>query len=107
MATLRTSDHSLCGPLVFAIFPLVSRCRGACRRARSGCPPHDHLALGAAVRAGTQQEVPAGAEADQGFLASRNLHSGAWCSWPKPDLVLKSGTCDDMSQPSRSRVTPC
>ena len=32
---------------------------------------HDHLALGSALRAGTQQKVPPGTETDQRFLESR------------------------------------
>jgi len=40
--------------LVSAIFPLLSRCRRARHRTRSPGGPHHHLALGAAVRTGTQ-----------------------------------------------------
>src|SRR6516165_3464076 len=54
LATLRTTDHCLRGPLVPAIFPLLSRCRRTRHRTRSPGEPHHHLALGAAVRTGTQ-----------------------------------------------------
>ena len=77
MATFRTSDHRVRGPMVLAILPFVSRRRGPDDRARSVSRPHDHLAVGTAVRAGTQLEVSPGTKAHQRLLEGRrNLHPG-------------------------------
>src|SRR5258708_35402573 len=98
MAALRTRDHCLCSPLVSAVLAFVSGRRGIAHGTRSPCRPHDHLALGAALRTRTEQEMPAGIETDQRLLAGgRNAqfpergHAGAlYCPLfpPRPTFVL-------------------
>jgi hypothetical protein len=56
--------------------------------ARSPGRPHNDLALGTAVRAGTQPEVPPGTKADQRFLEGRrNVHPRGW----RMELPLSRG----------------
>src|SRR5258708_31600797 len=75
LAALRTRDHCLRGPLVSTVLALVSGRRGIAHGTTSPCRPHDHLALGAALRTRTEQEMPAGIETDQRLLAGRrNVH---------------------------------
>src|SRR5260370_41166398 len=79
MATLRTGDYSLRGALVSPVLAVVSGRRGISDRAGPTCGPHHDLSLGAALRAGAQQALPPGIEADQRFLErGRNLYLCGW-----------------------------
>src|SRR5713101_2395116 len=79
MAALRTRDHCLRSPLVSAVLAFVSGRRGIAHGTRSHGSPHDHLALGAALRTRTEQEMPAGIETNQRLLEGRrNVHLPGW-----------------------------